>query len=548
MFRMFRSGMVLNAVTSMLLIAPITIQANAQVTQPSGGSSTLAQGLTAISIAQNVVGQGGEFEYLAAGFAQQNFVLTPQSNQSDTISFDNLAPGVFTIFAIANPSYKLENIVCVGDSDGGNYIDVSQGVIEFDLDAGENQSCVFSSIEVVANAEPQSVDLKLEKSVSDTEFWPDTGVWEYQYIIQVSNEGSAFSHTAGIEISDPPQIGVEFISASGSGWQCNENQMPLKFPFTLNCKFEIGGGQLVAGEILPPLQIQARVSESGTYRNCAAVWANSDLNIIESELANNQNCVDVDAVASLEKSDLEISVSGPPRCQVGGKCKIDVSILNAGYLPFTGPLLILDAADPHELSGKLATNENGWKCFRPKNSSAICGIAPLSIAAGDKVELTIPLRVPNSYRAGDLIQNCVGFARLKDIQFPSEIHELQLLLNMLNFDVGAVDGKRGSRTREGEAAFRRMSGLPSSASILGDLRRVFSNLPGIGSLANGQSCVEIEVVKAAVRSTPRKPAKKSCVLPEVLSPITGQCVNVISTCPFGSVLNVFTNQCVQISP
>lgn len=85
-----------------------------------------------------------------------NFTLddaNPDDNDniSDTQIFSNVTAGSYSITESSDPNFDLSNILINGDSDGGSVVDVANGTVDIDLDAGEDITVTFLNSKRVVN-------------------------------------------------------------------------------------------------------------------------------------------------------------------------------------------------------------------------------------------------------------------------------------------------------------------------------------------------------------------------------------------------------------
>ncbi len=289
------------------------------------------------------------------------------------------------------------------------------------------------------------------------------------------------------------------------------------------------------------------------------------------------------------RANLVVTKTGPATCEAGADCAFDIEVRNNSNVDYFGPVVVRDLASPSGLS--IGSGQfSPWTCTSGAGATALCTHPPVTIAAGSSRNLQLPLKIPPSFKNGQSIKNCAELIKLADIDLRTEMHTTQFLLNALGYNVGKVDGVAGRQTRAGAAQFRKDSGIPKSTPILDALRMELVRNPATGEQFSRESCTKVQVTKTlscrfgqepvdgecraicpernsnwngrscvsckagtnwnGKTRTCVKPAPKpvECVFPKVISPRTGQCIDVIAECPFGSILNIGTGQCVSIIP
>jgi Autotransporter beta-domain len=79
------------------------------------------------------------------------------SGEPGSATFSNVFAGTYVVSEALSPEFDLSGIVCTGDSDGGSVIDVNDGEVTIDLDAGETVICTFTNSSV--NAPPSEAEV-----------------------------------------------------------------------------------------------------------------------------------------------------------------------------------------------------------------------------------------------------------------------------------------------------------------------------------------------------------------------------------------------------
>jgi hypothetical protein len=116
------------------IVIPVTI-----TLEPREGSLTIVA-TTAPSIAGD-----GSFSYASDITAVNGLTLNTSNGTASSAGFTVLR-GTYAISQAANAEWDLSAITCIGDTDGGNVVDLANGTITIDLDPEEAMVCTFANV------------------------------------------------------------------------------------------------------------------------------------------------------------------------------------------------------------------------------------------------------------------------------------------------------------------------------------------------------------------------------------------------------------------
>jgi hypothetical protein len=91
-------------------------------------------------------------------------------------------------------------------------------------------------------------------------------------------------------------------------------------------------------------------------------------------------------------------------CLAGSACPFEVTITNAGSLPYAGPLVVIDTSDGGAPPAVLPTPD--WACAPVSSGVLQCDHAPVALAPGETISFTATFTVP-AWWTGPVFSNCV---------------------------------------------------------------------------------------------------------------------------------------------
>jgi hypothetical protein len=201
---------------------------------PEVPDATCDQG--SITIWKTAISGGATFGFTASGPGLSDFNLTPGDGASAGTVFNNLLPGTFTVTETSLAGYELTDLSCTGDADEGNVVDLANGLVTIDLDAGENQICTFinTQLEEEAQCLSNEAEVTCNSDGTVTVTLTSTGPGGYSgTMIEVA------SMTPGVTVSPPQQTLVP--GQTETQWVLTGTQPGQEVKLTIN-EVRPGGG------------------------------------------------------------------------------------------------------------------------------------------------------------------------------------------------------------------------------------------------------------------------------------------------------------------
>ena len=168
-------------------------------------------------------------------------------------------------------------------------------------------------------------DLSLEKITVGAD--PVLAGEETSFEVRVTNAGPSIA--ADVSVVDTLPDGVEFVSVSGTGWDCDDSTVP-----TLRCE----RAQMLPGDA-PVITVEVRVLEeveSGTVLTNTAVVSSTTPD------PNPDDNQDTSTVTVDAEADLVLTKSGPGTARAGSEVGFDLELSNHGPSDAAAPIRIVD--------------------------------------------------------------------------------------------------------------------------------------------------------------------------------------------------------------
>jgi peptidoglycan hydrolase-like protein with peptidoglycan-binding domain len=209
--------------------------------------------------------------------------------------------------------------------------------------------------------------------------------------------------------------------------------------------------------------------------------------------------------------DLAVTKTMPEFCVPGEFCSGHVTITNVGTAPWFGPLFVRDIAEPGGLD--IASVSPPWTCGT-LGPALVCYHPVVELDVGEFRTIVMDIIVPPNFRSSTIV-NCAAviWPLANSGSSKALIRSVQTTLRVLGYDVGAIDGDLGPRTKAAVAALQNDLGLAPTGVIDQDLLDILfpggAGLPGDGNPANDRDCDESTVdrppptVHLPVGSTPQ---------------------------------------------
>jgi hypothetical protein len=195
-----------------------------------------------------------------------------------------------------------------------------------------------------------------------------------------------------------------------------------------------------------------------------------------------------------EGYDLEIDKRGEARCLVDAECTFTITVTNNGPGTYTGPIFIWDDMEPY-YTPLVSSAGDEWICY-DTGSGIFCRHDIVTLSPGESVQLTITVAIPGNYDS-DLLINCAELGGLYTPDGSFDLRPFQIILTLLGYDPGPIDGKMGAKTRAAIKKFQEDNGLAPTGKI--DEALVAALFPGMLGLAgdldnsNDRDCHEVEI-------------------------------------------------------
>ena len=162
------------------------------------------------------------------------------------------------------------------------------------------------------------------------------------YTLSVSNAGPS-AEPGSIKVIDTLPAGLEYVSATGSGWVCTASGQEV------SCT---RAGSLASGAGASPITVTAKVAGSGTMVNSATVYGTAYDAVPSNNTATN--------TGSAAKADLNITKTLAGTLTVGQNAIYTLTVSNAGPDAEPGPITVIDTL-PAGLAYVSAVG-TGWSC------------------------------------------------------------------------------------------------------------------------------------------------------------------------------------------
>ena len=280
-------------------------------------------------------------------------IRTTTTDSDGKYLFDGLVAGTYSVRFTA-PSGTAFTTANAGSNDATDSDASSTGTTStITLGAGESNTTIDAGLR-------RDVDLAIDKQQKGTFAAGET----VTYTLDVTNNGPG-AEVGPIKVTDTLPSGLEFVSASGTGWTCSQSSG------VITCTRP---GPLAKGAAAPTITITAKVgaNASSSLTNQASVTGTSR----DTNLTNNTDSVSAD-VAKPGKVDLAITKSGVASAlTLGATVTYTLGVSNAGAVAETGPITVVDQL-PAAVSF-VSAGGDGWTC----NSSGTVGAVVTCKAAG----------------------------------------------------------------------------------------------------------------------------------------------------------------------
>ena len=233
-----------------------------------------------------------------------------------TRTFENLAPGAYSIREAAAENWRASAITCV-DPDGATTTDLASATAVIDLDARESVVCTFVN-------EPGTPAIALEKNVSEAVVYPGTLV---TYTFAVSNPGGVALSNVRVEDALCPASPV--LNGAANSGDANGNAL------------------LESGEIW---RYTCSAALSADTTNTATAWGSTSWG--EQVWARDSAVVDVIAPVLIVEKAADRTQAAP-----GETVNFQITVRNAGDVPLFN-LAVTDDQPACTLSGPGGDNGN----------------------------------------------------------------------------------------------------------------------------------------------------------------------------------------------
>ncbi|MDP2619457.1 MAG: peptidoglycan-binding domain-containing protein [Hyphomicrobiales bacterium] len=162
--------------------------------------------------------------------------------------------------------------------------------------------------------------------------------------------------------------------------------------------------------------------------------------------------------------DLAVSKRVVANCGPNELCRFQFTVLNAGTIPFEGPIVLSD-----DIGGGLvyrAGDHGEWICS-DSGAQIACYFPLARLAPGERLSLSVDFLAPSDI-ALTRVRNCVAIEWLS-LGGRDQLRAIQIELDIRGFDPGPPDGIVGPRTSAAIAEAERAFGLPETGEISDDL-------------------------------------------------------------------------------
>jgi len=313
----------------------------------------------------------------------------------------------------------------------------------FDRTPDNNQSCVENDTNIDIGLEKKATKVRPSENVGPVD---SGGNWLVDFTLEVSNHGASIPAGTTISITDPVPSGMQFIGATGPGWDCPDppNTFPISPPDALNCTFT-PTSDVLEGQIIGTLQIAGLTESTGRFSNCALTGLENDQGTQETNYDNNKSCVTVKidepqnpADIGLEKSVVKLIEEPAP----DGSIAYEFTLAATNHGPAFNGQNALEVSDivPAGLIFTDATYDPAiWSCtpavppnLTSGNSFSCTYIGSGQVATGAALDpIKIKVRVP---AGSGQYQNCASV----DFSQSSGLHDSDTTNNAACTDIKVV--------------------------------------------------------------------------------------------------------------
>ncbi|HDO51529.1 MAG TPA: DUF11 domain-containing protein, partial [Rhizobiales bacterium] len=182
--------------------------------------------------------------------------------------------------------------------------------------------------------------------------------------------------------------------------------------------------------------------------------------------------------------------SGAP-CAIGATCAYIITVTNAGNVPFAGPLYISDTMPQ---GASFASSLPPWSCAA-SGQDLDCYHAPLTLAPGASISLSIMLSLPAAMKAHKVITNCASIRWM--MQAPPNNIVFERALTLAGYNTGPVDGVIDAQAKAAILQYQKDHALAQTGQIDDILRNsLFGGAAGGGDVNPGNDSICIPTALA----------------------------------------------------
>lgn len=169
------------------------------------------------------------------------------------------------------------------------------------------------------------------------------------------------------------------------------------------------------------------------------------------------------------------------------RCGFQLDVSNTSTTAFSAPMVLNDTFGAPKPSAIRGIDGEGWDCTTKGRDGSSCINGTLTLNPGETSSVAMNLTLPGQ-RTGGTFENCAAIGVGDDPLQQAMI--AQTALNQIGFDVGAVDGKIGPKTREGLKGLQKQLGLEETGEVSDDFFRAI----GLQMAADATpSCVTVDL-------------------------------------------------------
>lgn len=176
----------------------------------------------------------------------------------------------------------------------------------------------------------------------------------------------------------------------------------------------------------------------------------------------------------------------PDGCKAGGACTFELGATNQSDGSYRGPIFLTETGRVD--AGANGALFDGWHCSPAAGPNSIC-LHEGEVAAGERVGLTIPIRLPGYVGAGT--QNCIRIEFATDQRKLLQFIQVGLAARGLN--PGSADGLMGPRTRAAIVALGAAMGQEVDPNDLDAVYRLMFGAGPVEAGEGGEACIDMEV-------------------------------------------------------